>query len=114
MVLILPSVTGVSGSGSKDRPARTRAAAVFFFKLRMASFRLPPALSKLATPLPTASENLRVAPLVERATAVAAPVSTPVAMLCRFTVLRSDLPIAFVLFLFFIASLIRIKRSVPP
>lgn len=44
-----------------------------------------------------ASENLRVAPLVESA----APVSTPVATLCRFTVLSRFRPIPFVLLFFF-------------
>lgn len=77
------------------------ASPVAFFNPRKASLRLLPTLSKLATPLPTASDIFLVAPEVESATAVAAPVNTPVARLWRFTALRMDLPSPFVAFLFF-------------
>jgi len=93
----------VEGWGSNDRPARTSALAALFFRSRTISFLLPPAFSRLATPLPTNSETLRVAPLPESAIAVAAPVTTPVAIPCFFTALRTDFPIDFVLFFFFIA-----------
>ena len=108
MVLTFASVVGTSGAavgaGSRERPARNRASAVAFLKLRTISFRLPPALSRLAMPLPTASDILRVAPVVESATAVAAPVRTPVAMLWRLTALRTDFVIRFVVLFFFIGS----------
>ena len=56
-------------------------------------------------PVPTACDIFLVAPLLERATAVAAPVNTPVARLWRFTAFRTDLPMLWEAFLdfFFIA-----------
>ena len=108
VVLTLASVEEIAGSvelavaGCKDLPARTSASPVAFLMLRNISPRFPPAFSNPATPLPTASDIFLVAPVVESATAVAAPVSTPVAILWRFTALRIDLPRPFVaLFVFF-------------
>ena len=76
-----------------------------FFSPRNTSVFLLPAFKSPAIPLPTTSDIFFVAPLVERATAVAAPVSTPVAMLWRRTALRTDFAILFEPFFdfFFIA-----------
>jgi hypothetical protein len=64
--------------------------------------RLLPAFIRLATPVPTALDIRFVAPVLESATAVAAPVSTPVAILCRLTAFRTDFAILFVAFLDFL------------
>jgi hypothetical protein len=94
-----------------ERPARTSASPVFFFRLRSISVRAPLAFNKPATPVPTASETFLVAPVVESATAVAAPVNTPVAMLWRLTAFRTDLPRLFVAFFDF---LLMAKRNRMP
>jgi hypothetical protein len=54
---------------------------------------------KFASPVPAASLIIFGKPLAESATAVATPVTNPVAMLCLFTAFRTDLRIALVVFL---------------
>jgi hypothetical protein len=77
---------------------------------------LLPAFNRPAIPVPTASDIRFVAPVLESATAVAAPVSTPVAMLCRFTAFRTDFAMLLVAFLDFllIAKSNRISDLPPP
>lgn len=84
----------------------------------MASFnpvKSPPfnplrALIRLAKPEPAASLSFLGIPLADSASAVATPVTNPVAMLCCFSAFRTDFRIALLVFLgiFFMAKKKRI------